>query len=88
MELVNKYGKGNPISEATFFDDFTAMTYPEIRSFFDQYILTVTPLPHAEYLMKIGLAYSKDEKGKISVTKMETMTPQQQKLYRAWSKKL
>jgi len=88
LELIKKYGKGNPISEATFFDDLAAMTFPEIRPFFDQYILNANPLPHEEYLAKIGLRYSKDDSGKISVTKMETMTPQQEKLYKAWSKAL
>ena len=45
LELIEKYGKGNPISEDNFFDDLTAMTYPEIRTFIDKYILEATALP-------------------------------------------
>ncbi len=88
LDLIKMYGKGKPISEAKFFDEFTAITFPEIRPFFDQYILNANPLPYEEYFAKIGLRYVKDEAGKISVIKMETMTPQQEKLYNAWSKKL
>ncbi|MCP4457569.1 MAG: peptidase [Cytophagales bacterium] len=88
LALVKKYGKGNPISEDTFFDDLADMTSPEIRPFFDKYILEVNPLPHEEYLAKIGLKLEREESGRISITKMEEMTDQQQKLYDAWSMRL
>ncbi|MEP5611036.1 MAG: peptidase M61, partial [Cyclobacteriaceae bacterium] len=88
LELIEKYGKGNPISEENFFDDLTVMTYPEIRPFIDKYILEATALPHKEFLSKIGLDYSKDDEGRVTVSKMENMTAAQEKLYKAWSKSL
>lgn len=88
LELIEKYGKGNPISEENFFDDLTAMTYPEIRSFIDKYILEATALPHEEYLSIIGINYTKDDKGGITISKTEDMTEDQKKLYNAWSKRL
>lgn len=88
LDLVEKYGKGRPISEATFFDDLAAMTYPEIRPFFDQYILEANPLPYREYFNKIGIDIVPGEKGTYSVTKMENMSPEQQNLFDAWSRNL
>lgn len=87
LNLIDQYGKGKPVSEKTFFDDLTAMTYPEIRDFFDQYILAANPLPHEEYLAKIGLELTRGDAG-ISVTKMKEMSEDQRKLFEAWSKNL
>ncbi|WP_421896264.1 peptidase [Marinoscillum sp.] len=87
LKLIDQYGKGKPVSEKTFFDDLTAMTYPEIRDFFDQYILEANPLPHEEYLAKIGLELTRSEAG-ISVTKMEERDASQKMLFEAWSKNL
>ena len=59
-ELSHKYGPHKPFSEKTFFDDFTAMTYPEIADFFDKYIKGTEPLPLKEYYAKIGINYEKE----------------------------
>jgi len=88
LDLVDKYGKGNPVSEETFFDDLAEMTYPEIHMFFDDYILDAKPLPFEEYFAKIGLEMKRDEKGGVTITKKEDMTAQQSKLYEAWSKNM
>ncbi|MFY0599087.1 MAG: hypothetical protein JXR03_05415 [Cyclobacteriaceae bacterium] len=88
LDLIAKYGKGNPVSEETFFDDIVAMTYPEIEDFFNSYILNVNPLPHAEYLSKIGLQLVRDEEGRPSISHVKEMTDSQKKLYEAWSKNL
>lgn len=88
LDLVDKYGKGNPVSEESFFDDIAAMTYPEIRTFFDEYILESNPLPYKEYFAKIGLNYVRDDSGLAVISKMEEMTPEQQTLFDAWSKNL
>lgn len=88
LELVARYGKGKPVSEATFFDDIVAMTYPEIRQFFDEYVLEASPLPHAQYLSKIGLDLIVDEAGKITIKKKLNMSPEQSKLFDAWSQNL
>ena len=87
LQLVDKYGKGKPVSEETFFDDITTMTYPEVREFFEKYVLDNQPLPHTEYFKKIGLNIEKAG-GQITVSKMKKMTDTQQKLFEAWSKNM
>ena len=84
LSLVEKYGKGNPVSEKNFFEDITKMTYPEIGEFFNNYVLENQPLPHKEYLAKIGLMLARDEEGRPSVSKMEEMTDEQTLLFNAW----
>jgi predicted metalloprotease with PDZ domain len=83
LDLINRYGKGKPVSEATFFDDLAAMTYPEIRTFFDDYVLDSKELPLAEYFAKVGVLITDTE-----VKKMEEMTPAQERLFTIWSKNL
>lgn len=88
LQLVEKYGKGTPVSEETFFDDIAAMTFPEIRTFFDQYVLEANPLPHTEYLAKIGLEVTTNESGRPIVIKTENMSSKQTKMFEAWSQNL
>ena len=59
-ELSHKYGPHKSFSEKNFFDDFTAMTYPEIGDFFNKYIKGTEPLPLKEYYAKIGINYEKE----------------------------
>ncbi len=83
LDLIEKYGKGKPVSEATFFDDLAAMTYPEIRQFFDDYVLDNKELPLTEYFAKVGIQIE----GTL-VKKMEEMSPAQERLFEIWSKNL
>ena len=85
LELVAKYGKGNPISEKNFFDDLVKMTYPEIGDFIHDYIKNAEPLPHIEYLSKIGLNFKRDGK-KMDIRKMVNPTDNQMMLLEVWSK--
>lgn len=85
LDLIEKYGKGNPVSEATFFDDLTAMTYPEIRQFFDVYILDNKELPLTEYFAKVGVDISMTT---LEVKKIEEMSPAQERMFEIWSKNL
>jgi predicted metalloprotease with PDZ domain len=57
LELAKKYGPSKPVSEKDFFDDFTKMTYPEIRDFFTRYVENAEPLPLQEYYAKVGIRY-------------------------------
>ncbi|RPI73457.1 MAG: PDZ domain-containing protein [Ignavibacteriales bacterium] len=57
-ELSEKYGPDKPFSEKDFFDEFTDMTFPEIKDFFVKYIDGTEPLPIKEYFNKIGIKYS------------------------------
>lgn len=83
LDLIEKYGKGKPVSEATFFDDLAAMTYPEIRQFFDDYVFDNKELPLTEYFAKVGIQIE----GTL-VKKMEEMSPAQERLFEIWSKNL
>ncbi|AWV97580.1 M61 family metallopeptidase [Arcticibacterium luteifluviistationis] len=87
LELVDKYGKGRPISEKGFFKDLVQMTYPEIGDFIHDYIQNAEPLPNKEYLGKIGLNYSGNGKS-IEIRKMVNPTDKQLMLFEAWSKNL
>lgn len=57
LELTKRYGPTKPFSEKTFFQDFTALTYPEIGDFFLRYIQAAEPLPLDEYFSSVGLRY-------------------------------
>ena len=67
-ELSHKYGPHKPFSEKNFFNDFTAMTYPEIGDFFDKYIKGTEPLPIKEYYAKIGINY--EEEGSVDSSRL------------------
>lgn len=58
LELTKQYGPSKPVSEQTFFDDFTKATYPEIRDFFRRYVENAEPLPLQEYYAKVGIRYA------------------------------
>ncbi|MGE5430666.1 MAG: hypothetical protein ACM3QX_06315, partial [Syntrophomonadaceae bacterium] len=57
-ELSQEYGINKSFSEATFFDEFTSKTYPEIGDFFKKYVIGNEPLPVREYFSKVGIDYS------------------------------
>jgi len=54
-ELSKKYGKNIPFEDDKLIDEIVAMTYPEIREFFDTYVVGNTPIDYNEYLAKVGL---------------------------------
>ena len=54
-KLINKYGKDKPFDDEELFDEIVAMTYPEIRNFFDTYVSGNTPLPFDEIFAKVGI---------------------------------
>ncbi|MBX7150407.1 peptidase [bacterium] len=57
-QLSKKYGPKKTFSEKNFFDEFVAMTYPEITDFFERYVKKAEPLPLKEYLAKGGFNYN------------------------------
>ena len=60
-DLAKEYGTEQAFSEETFFDDFIAMTYPEIEDFIDKYIKGTEPLPIKEYYDKLGINYLEED---------------------------
>jgi predicted metalloprotease with PDZ domain len=57
LDLSKKYGVHKTFDEDKFFDEIVQMTYPEIRTFIDKYIISANPLPLEEYLNWIGINY-------------------------------
>ncbi len=58
------------------------MTYPEVGEFFRGYIVNAQPLPFEEYFAKIGIRYTEGEPPTFEI--MESATPEQLRLRRAW----
>ena len=54
-ELSKKYGDMTPFDDEKLFDEIVAMTYPELRAFFDTYVIGDTPIKYNDYLAKVGL---------------------------------
>lgn len=57
-DLAGEYGKDKSFKDDELFDKIASITYPEIRSFFSNYVEGTTPLPLEEYLGKIGISYT------------------------------
>lgn len=53
--LSEKYDKDTPFNDEMLIDEIVALTYPEIRTFFDTHVIGDTPLNYEEYLSKVGL---------------------------------
>ena len=87
LDLVKKYGKGNPFPEETFIEELTAMTYPEAMDFFEKYVMKNEALPYKAYFEKIGLQIV-ETPAKISLRKRNELTDRQKMLFQAWSKNL
>jgi predicted metalloprotease with PDZ domain len=62
-DLAHHYGKQRAFPESTFVDTLVAMTYPEVRDFFNRYIWGSERLPVKEYYDKLGIHLIEDETG-------------------------
>ncbi|QCX01256.1 peptidase M61 [Aggregatimonas sangjinii] len=60
-ELSKKYGDSTPFEDDALIDEIVAMTYPEIRTFFDMHVLGDTPIDYDSYLVKVGLTNAEQE---------------------------
>ncbi|AFM05401.1 putative protease with the C-terminal PDZ domain [Bernardetia litoralis DSM 6794] len=55
QDLSKKYGTEQPFEDDKLFDVITEMTYPEIRTFFVDYVEGSKELPYINYLKTIGI---------------------------------
>jgi len=55
-ELSEKYGDMTPFEDDALIDEIVAMTYPEVRTFFDTHVIGNTPIDYKAYFKKVGLA--------------------------------
>ena len=63
LNLSNQYGPNKPFKDDELIDVIVANTYPEIRQFFDDYVIGSKPLPYKEYFNKIGWTYADKKAG-------------------------
>jgi predicted metalloprotease with PDZ domain len=85
VELTHRYGKRRAFPDSTFIDTLVTMTYPEIRQFFDRYVLAAQPLPIREYYAKLGITLVTDPKGQPVRFQIDPRpTPVQLALREAW----
>ncbi|ASW73057.1 peptidase M61 [Chryseobacterium piperi] len=81
QRLMQKYGENKYFNDDDLFDEITKMTFPEIRTYFKDYIEGTKPLPLKEYLTKVGLTYD-ETTGKVST--LANPDAQQIALRKAW----
>lgn len=56
-DLSKTYGKNQGFRDEELFDKITALTFPEIRTFFRRYVEGPEPLPYAEIFKTVGVSY-------------------------------
>ncbi|MCK5441493.1 MAG: peptidase M61 [Maribacter sp.] len=61
-ELSKKYDNNTPFQDDTLIDEIVAMTYPEVRTFFDSHVIGNTPIDYNTYLTKVGLMTAETKK--------------------------
>ena len=61
MDLAKKYGPNKPFNDETFIDEVIGMTYPQLRPFFDQYIIGDKTIDYAQYFPIVGWEYKEKE---------------------------
>ena len=55
-ELSKKYDKDTPFEDSELINTIVRMTYPEIRTFFDDHVLGNVPISYESILQKVGLS--------------------------------
>ena len=84
-DLTRKYGKRRAFPESALVDTLVAMTYPEIRDFFDRYVWESERLPIAEYYGKLGIRLVEAPDGTPVRFDIDSApTPAQRTLREAW----
>ena len=66
-QLSEKYGKEKAFKDDHFIDDITAMTFPEIGTFFKRYVQGDEPLPVEEYLSWAGISIRQGSEKRLAL---------------------
>lgn len=66
-QLSEKYGKEKAFKDDDFIDDITAMTFPEIGTFFKRYVQGDEPLPVEEYLSWAGISMRQGSEKRLAL---------------------
>ena len=84
-ELTHRYGKRRAFPDSTFVDTLVAMTYPDIRDFFDRYVSGAQHLPIKEYYAKLGITLVEDPQSQPVRFEIDSNPSEEQRLLReAW----
>lgn len=81
QRLLQRYGPHKPFTDAQFFAVLTKLTFPQMRTFFRDYLELGKPLPLASMLTKVGLRYDPND---FTIHLANPATPSQLALRRAW----
>jgi len=81
QQLMKKYGEGKYFNDEALFDEIAAMTFPEIRTFFNDYIEGGDFMPLKESLEKVGFEYDETNK---TINPINNLNTQQLTLRKAW----
>ena len=85
QDLTHRYGKRRAFPESTFVDTLVAMTYPEVRDFFDRYVWQAQRLPVKEYYAKLGITLVEVQEGNPVRFEIDPKPTDEQRLLReAW----
>jgi predicted metalloprotease with PDZ domain len=85
VELTHRYGKRRAFPDSTLLDTLVAMTYPEIREFFDRYVVSAQHLPIEAYYAKLGITLVADPQGQPLRFEIDSNpTTEQLALRQAW----
>jgi len=57
LKLSEKYGPNKAFKDDSLFDDIAAVSFPEMKSFCEDYLTSNKPLPYKEYFNKLGINY-------------------------------
>jgi predicted metalloprotease with PDZ domain len=63
-DLSKKYGTDRSFKDEALFDEIARLSYPEIRTFFKQYVEGAAPLPFRELFSSIGVHFDPKAKKK------------------------
>src|SRR5690606_10815271 len=61
-ELAKKYDDKTPFEDDKLIPEIVSITYPEIQNFFDTYVTGTTPIDYSEFLGKLGLEMTEQDK--------------------------
>jgi predicted metalloprotease with PDZ domain len=81
QKLMKKFGSEKAFKDEELFDQIAAITFPEIRKFFNDHVERGEPIPLKESLLKAGLAY--DQTSKV-ITVIDNPSKNQLFLRKAW----
>jgi len=62
LDLAKKYGPNKPFKDDDLIDEIVAMTYPEVRDFFNNYVVGKERIPYNVFFDIIGWQYQEEMK--------------------------